>query len=98
MAREGQWSEAIAVGNLNFVEKVKSELGSKTAHREVIEEGGTCALREQSEACGSDFTGKNEVLSSENTRIWNEDSEFYGNLAWSDPRPSRFLGQRSSPR
>jgi len=26
------WSEAIAVGNLNFVEKVKSELGSKAAH------------------------------------------------------------------
>ena len=44
MAREGQWSEAIAVGNLNFVEKVKSELGSKAAHREVIEGGGTlCA-------------------------------------------------------
>ena len=33
------WSEAIAVGNLNFVEKVKSELGSKAAHREVIEGG-----------------------------------------------------------
>ena len=29
------WSEAIAVGNFNFVEKVKSELGSKAAHREV---------------------------------------------------------------
>jgi hypothetical protein len=26
------WSEAIAVGNLNFVEKVKSELGFKAAH------------------------------------------------------------------
>jgi hypothetical protein len=76
MAREGQWSEAIAVGNLNFVEKVKSQLGSKAAHREVIEGGGTYALREQSEAYGSDFTGKNEVLSSENTRFWNENSEF----------------------
>jgi hypothetical protein len=32
MAREGQWSETMAVGNLNFVEKkVKSELGSKAA-------------------------------------------------------------------
>jgi hypothetical protein len=29
MAREVQWSEAVAVGNLNFVEKVKSELGFK---------------------------------------------------------------------
>jgi len=76
MAREGQWSEAIAVGNLNFVEKVKSELGFKAAHREVIEGGGTYALREQSEAYGSDFTGKNEVLSSENTRFWNDNSKF----------------------
>jgi hypothetical protein len=41
MAREGQWSETIAVGNLNFVQKVKSELGYKAAHREVIEGGGT---------------------------------------------------------
>jgi hypothetical protein len=63
-------------GNLNFVEKVKSELGFKATHREVIEAGGTYALREQSEAYGSNFTGKNEVLSSENTRFWNENSEF----------------------
>jgi putative transposase len=76
MAREGQWSEAIAVGNLNFVEKVKSELGFKAMHREVIEGGCTYVLREQSEAYGSDFTGKNKVLSSENTRFWNENSEF----------------------
>jgi putative transposase len=75
-AREGWWSEAVAVGNLNFVEKVKNELGFKAAHRKVIEAVGTYALREQSEAYGSDFTGKNEVLSSENTRFWNEDSKF----------------------
>jgi hypothetical protein len=39
MAREGKWSEAIAVGNRNLVEKVKSKLGSKAAHREVNEGG-----------------------------------------------------------
>jgi putative transposase len=75
MTREGRWSEALAVGNLNFVEKVKSELGFKTAHREVIEGGSTYALREQSEAYGRNFTGENEALSSENTRFWNENSE-----------------------
>ena len=32
VVREGNWSEAIAVGNLNFVEKVKSEFGFKAAH------------------------------------------------------------------
>ena len=64
MVREGRWSEAIAIGKLNFVEKVKSELGFKAAHREVIEGGGTYALREESEAYGTNLTGKNEALSS----------------------------------
>jgi putative transposase len=75
-AREDRWSEAIAVGNLNFVERVKSELGFKAAHREVIEMGTTYALREQSEAYGSNFTGKNGLLSLKNTRFWKENSDF----------------------
>jgi hypothetical protein len=58
MAREGQWSGAIAVGNRSLVEKGESELGFKATHRELIERGGTYALREQSEVYGSDFTGK----------------------------------------
>jgi hypothetical protein len=61
------------VGNLNFVEKVQNELGFKAAHREVIESGGTYALREQTESYGSNFSAQNEAL--ENTRFWNEDSE-----------------------
>jgi hypothetical protein len=76
MARDARWSEAIAVGNLSFVEKLKSELGFKAAHREVIESAGIYALREQSEAYGFNFTRKNDALSSENTRFWNEHSEF----------------------
>jgi hypothetical protein len=35
-----RWSEAIAVGSRSFVEKVKSELGFKAAHRDVIEADG----------------------------------------------------------
>jgi putative transposase len=69
------WSEAIAVGNLSFVEKVKSELGFKAAHREAIKGSGTYALRERSEPYGANFTGKSEALSSENTRFWNENSK-----------------------
>jgi hypothetical protein len=34
--RDARWSEAVAVGSLAFVEKVKSELGFKAAHRQVI--------------------------------------------------------------
>lgn len=33
--RDDRWSEAIAVGNLAFVESVKNELGSKAIHRAV---------------------------------------------------------------
>jgi hypothetical protein len=65
----------IAVGSLSFVEKVKSELGFKAAHREAIEVDGTYALREQREAYGDDFDGENEALSSENTRFWDQNSE-----------------------
>ena len=72
MARESRWSEAVAVGSLSFVNTVKSELGFKAAHREVIEQGETYVLREESETYRSNFAGKNEMLSSENARFWNE--------------------------
>jgi putative transposase len=70
--KEGRWSEAIAVGNLNFVEKVRSELGFKAEHRELIAEGGTHALREEGEAYGPNFAGENKALSSKNTRFWDK--------------------------
>ena len=72
VAREGGWSEAVAIGTLSFVDTVKSELGFKAAHREVIEQGDTYLLREESEAYRSNFASKNEAVSSENARFWNE--------------------------
>jgi hypothetical protein len=48
----------IAVGSLAFAEKVKSELGIKAMHREVEQAGGTCVLRESSEAYGRICAGK----------------------------------------
>jgi hypothetical protein len=72
LAREGRWSEAVAVGSLSFVDTVKSELGFKAARREVIEQGSTYVLREESEAYRSNFDCKNEALSSENARFWNK--------------------------
>jgi hypothetical protein len=35
---------------LRFVEKMKNELGSKAAHRDVIEGAGSYSLREPTEA------------------------------------------------
>jgi putative transposase len=41
VVRERNWSEAIAVGNVNFVEKVKSELGFKAVHRDLERSSGS---------------------------------------------------------
>jgi hypothetical protein len=48
--RDARWSEAVAVGSLAFVEKVKSELGIKAVRRELEQVDGTYALRESGEA------------------------------------------------
>jgi hypothetical protein len=73
--RDDRWSEAIAVGSLAFVERVKSDLGIKAMHREVLKTDGTYALCEPAEDYAGNFTGKNEALSSENTLPWNESLE-----------------------
>jgi hypothetical protein len=73
--RDDRWSEAIAVGNLAFVEKVTSELGVKAMHRAVVQPGGTYALRESSEAYMGGFTAESEALRLENTISWDENAE-----------------------
>lgn len=73
--RDYRWSEAIAVGSLAFVERVKNDLGIKAMHREVLEADGTYALREPVEAYTRNLTGENEALRSENTLPWNESLE-----------------------
>lgn len=72
--RDERWSEAIAVGGLTFVEKVRSELGFKAAHREVTEVTGTYTLREESEAYGANFARKSEALRPEKTIFWDENA------------------------
>jgi putative transposase len=73
--RDNRWSEALAVGSLAFVERVKNELGIKAMHRDVLETDGTYVLREPSEAYACNFTGENEASSSENTLPRNESLE-----------------------
>ena len=72
--RDYRWSEAIAVGSLAFVERVKSDLGIKAMHREVLETDGTYALHEPSESYTRNLTDENEALSSENTIFWEENA------------------------
>ena len=70
--RDDRWSESIAVGSLAFIDKVKSELGVRAAHRDVIEADGSYVLREPAEAYALNFAGENEALRSQNTFFWNE--------------------------
>ena len=76
--RDDCWSEAVAVGNLAFVESVKNELGSKAMHRAVEQKDGVYALRKRSEAYKGDFGSESGPLRLENTVLWNENSELTG--------------------
>jgi putative transposase len=71
LMRDDRWSESIAVGSLAFIDKVKSELGVRAAHRDVIEADGSYVLREPAEAYAVKFA-ENEALRSQNTFFWNE--------------------------
>jgi hypothetical protein len=73
--RDERWSEAIAVGDFTFVDKVKSELGFKAMHRRVTEVTGTYTLREESEPYSANFTAESEALRPENTILWDENAE-----------------------
>jgi putative transposase len=70
--RDDCWSESIAVGSLAFIDKVKSELGVKAMHRDVIEANGSYALRDPADAYGPQFAAENEALRPQNTFFWNE--------------------------
>ena len=76
--RDERWSESIAVGSLAFVEKIKSKLGATGRHREFELLGEAYALREESEAYTRNSTAENEVLSTENTFLWNENVDDSG--------------------
>ena len=76
--RDDRWSEAVAVGSLAFVEKVKRELGVKAMHRTATEVGGTFTLREEGEAYTRVFAGKNDALRVDNGRFWEEKAERQG--------------------
>jgi len=74
-ARDASWSEALAVGSLTFVEKVKSELGIKAVHRVIENAGVTSVLRERREAYGAEFASENHALRPENTIPWQKIAE-----------------------
>ena len=66
------WTEGVAVGCKDFVEKVKEMLGGRACGRRVHEVGksGMYALKEPVSAYNDVFEGKMGLLSSENRLFW----------------------------
>ena len=69
-AREGKWTESVAVGNKQFIEVVKEKLGSGAAGRDIRKSGASYELREPGVSYSYDFGVKNGTLSPENTFSW----------------------------
>jgi hypothetical protein len=67
--REARWSEAVAVGSLTFLEKVK-RTRIQALHRELEQVDGTYTLRESSEAYRAQFDLENGALSVKNALPW----------------------------
>jgi hypothetical protein len=85
-ARDAWWSEAVAVGSLAFVEKVKSELGIKALHRELEQVDGTHALRESGEITGDKLTAKTRLSDQKTHFKWERFTEVAG--SWRGPTPT----------
>jgi len=75
MMQDDRWSEAIAVGSFSFVEKVKSELGVKATHREVVQRDETYTLREPDDTYGAETIGESDTLRTQNTILWDANAE-----------------------
>ena len=68
--RDSRWTESIAVGSEGFVAETKVKLGIRGRGRYVYGEGNSFQLKEPEGAYISDFDPENEVLSFENTYLW----------------------------
>jgi putative transposase len=68
--RDSRWTESVAVGSKEFVEKTKEELGIKVRGRSVIETRGFYELREPETPYAADLTLENASLRPQNTYYW----------------------------
>lgn len=64
--REAYWTEAVAVGNKEFVDTIKERLGYRAKGRKVMKGDGGFELRESVAPYNSPFMGKKGLLSPSN--------------------------------
>ena len=68
--RDDKWSTSIAVGNRNFVERVKLLMGAMAIGRKSTQSGESFQLREPAGPYKADFGAKKREIGSENTFFW----------------------------
>lgn len=70
--REKIWSQAIAAGSADFVERIKARLGAKARHRRIHRDNSALyALQDPVAAYNADFDGKIGALRYGNRLFWN---------------------------
>jgi len=69
-ARDGRWSESIALGSKAFVAMVKKQLGLRAKGRKITESGAECQLRETQFLYSAISGGENGFLGSHNLHLW----------------------------
>lgn len=70
-AKESLWTESIAVGSKEFIEDIKTKMGSKAKGRQVRETDDKWGLCESEGAYNTNFTLKKYPLRPENALLWN---------------------------
>ncbi len=69
--REAKWSESIAAGDKEFVERTKEKLGIRVKARKVREMDGRFKLRVPVATYSAHFEAKKDDIGPENTYLWN---------------------------
>lgn len=60
--RQALWTESVAVGGVDFVERVQRELGGRAHYREIVQVGDAYILRDPAAAYGAHFDPENDRL------------------------------------
>ena len=78
IVREAKWSESIAVGSEEFVDRTKDDLGIRARGRKAREIEGQFELREPEATYHGHFEAKKADIGPENTYFWNDYPEILG--------------------
>ena len=70
--RDDKWTTSIAVGNIKFIERVKSLMGVLAIGRKSVGVGESYQLREPEAPYGAHFGAKKCDIGPENTYFWND--------------------------